>query len=97
MSSTGAVIGASTYSFFQQFFRTRTRSAISWAVIIAATYIFKRRMQKTDSHLAEIEKEADMFVKGKDNKLKGHIDTAKKTYLLLLKKLQTSSSLKMKV
>lgn len=74
MSSTDTAIGASTFSFIKQFFNTRNRAAVSLTVIAIATYIFKKRMQKTDSHLAELEKEADMFIKSKEQKVKGNID-----------------------
>uniref|UniRef100_A0A7S3J1J8 ABC transporter domain-containing protein n=1 Tax=Euplotes harpa TaxID=151035 RepID=A0A7S3J1J8_9SPIT len=67
-------IANSALEFIKMFFKTRTRSTVTCAVVVAATFYFKNRMQKTDAHLAELEKEANMFIKAKDVKAKGHVD-----------------------
>jgi ATP-binding cassette, subfamily D (ALD), member 3 len=83
MSATDATLAASTLEFVKLFFQTKTRSVTSIAVIFAITYYIKKRMQKQDPKLKELEKEADMFVKSKSTSGKGTVD--KKFFKRLLR------------
>lgn len=74
MSNADATLAASSVAFVKLFFKTRTRTATTLAVVFAATYYIKRRMQLQDAKLKDIEKEADLFVKAKELKSKGSVD-----------------------
>jgi ATP-binding cassette subfamily D (ALD) protein 3 len=74
MSAIDATLATKTLDFVKFFFKTKRRSATTVAVAVALYFFIKKRMQKQDPKLKELEKEADMFVKNNKSQGKGKVD-----------------------
>ena len=75
MPAIDTTFSSSFISAVQFFFKTKTRKATTLVVVVVAVYLIRKRMHKGEKGLAEIEKEADMFIKIKQSSGKGTVDS----------------------
>lgn len=67
---------SSVISVVKSLFQTKTRKATTLAIFVAVVYYVRKRLHKGEQNLAELEKEADLFVNPKAQGGKGNVDKA---------------------